>query len=26
VPVSRFGDTCSHGGTIVVPVPTVMVA
>lgn len=26
VPVSRFGDTCSHGGTIVVPVPTVLVA
>ncbi|MEQ9490622.1 MAG: PAAR domain-containing protein [Alphaproteobacteria bacterium] len=26
MPVSRFGDTCGHGGTIVVPVPTVLVA
>ncbi len=24
IPMSRIGDTCSHGGAIVVPMPTVL--
>lgn len=26
IPISRVADTCSHGGTIAVPYPTVLVA
>lgn len=26
LPISRVADTCSHGGTIVVPYPTVLIA
>ncbi len=26
LPISRMADTCAHGGTIVVPYPTVLIA